>query len=104
MFNPIEYHNAQLVDPPDESESGREALAIDPTWAKAILNNFAQKYPMTGLFAPGLAVIVQRQRNAEFQQMLEYIIMQKKEMAALAGGLLDSGYGAEHIKTWFRKE
>jgi hypothetical protein len=88
-ISPIEYQSLQLIDPPDESDPGREAHAIDPTWAQAILNNFVQKYPMTGLFAPGVAVITQRQRNAEVQQMLEFIIMRKKEMAALAGGLLD---------------
>jgi hypothetical protein len=77
------HHLHPIIDAFDDS--GRVAHAIDPPWAQAILNNFVQKYPMTGFLNPALPLMTQCQHTAEVQQMLEYIIMQKKEMAVLMG-------------------
>ena len=74
-----------ITDTFDDSRPGRVALAMDPPWAQAILNNFAQKYPMTGFLDPVLPLMIQCQHNADVQQVLEYIIMQKREMEVLTG-------------------
>ncbi|KIN05628.1 hypothetical protein OIDMADRAFT_49147 [Oidiodendron maius Zn] len=74
-----------ITDTFDDSGPGRVALAMDPPWAHAILNNFAQKYPMTGCLDPALPLMMQSQHNADVQQVLEYIIMQKREMEVLTG-------------------
>lgn len=93
-----EYSVIQPGDLADDGGPGREALAMEPSWAQAILSSFVQKYALTGTPCLGLAAIQLNERNAEIQQRLEYIIMQKKEMAALATHLFSSGYLPDHIR------
>lgn len=83
-WDAVAFQDLRLIDLSDDTGPGREALAVEPALAQAILGIFALEYPMTGFLNPVSIVAGQSQRTAEVQQMLEFMIMQQKEMAALA--------------------
>jgi hypothetical protein len=79
----VEAQNLLEPDTLDDSGSGRVAIPIDPAWAQAILENFTQKYPLTGSLNPAFTADSHGQHATGIQQKLEFILMQKKELAAL---------------------
>lgn len=90
-YDSIDFQKLLLIDPFDDDGPGRVAVAMCPSWGQLILESFVQKYPMTGFINPVVPVLMQSQCTADVQQRLEFIIMQKKEMAALAGQLFLDG-------------
>jgi hypothetical protein len=78
----VEAPNLLEPDTLDDSGSGRVAVSIDPAWAQAIMENFTQKYPLTGSLNPAFPADSHGQHATGIQQRLEFILMQKKELAA----------------------
>jgi hypothetical protein len=68
-----------------EGGHGREAKAVDPAWAKSILEKFAAKHPLTGTLKPAPLGLAEGRQAAAIQQRLEYLLLQKKDKKAREG-------------------
>lgn len=64
---------------PSQEEQGREAQAIEPGWAKTLLNKFQEKYPQTGRIKAEIAARDRMQHAAYIQQRLEFLLYSEKE-------------------------
>lgn len=70
-------HRVSTIDL--EDGHGREAKAIDPIWAKSILDRFIAMYPLTGKVKAAAPAESKGRLAAAIQQRLEYLLMQERE-------------------------
>jgi hypothetical protein len=66
-----------------EDGNCREAKALDPDWAKSVLETFTAKYPMTGKVRTETVLEKKSRLAAAIQLRLEVLLMQEREKKAI---------------------
>ena len=69
---------------PCDEEHGRVAQAINPDWAKSIMEKFVVKYPLTGKLKAAPTATAQGRHATVIQQKLEFLLMKEREKKAVA--------------------
>ena len=62
--------------------SGRTALAMEANWARRVLENFTERYPLTGNLKGAPQASINGRHAAVIQQKLEFLLFQEKEKKA----------------------